>query len=177
MNRHSQRGITLVVSLIMLIVLTLLVVSAIRFGNINLRIAGNAQAEAEASAATSVQLEKTVALVTAAARPNDVAAQSQISVSTGGKTYKVDVTKPACTLSKNIVTTDLDPTKAADLPCFEGGATDPIYDVNGNPVPQPTACKDQQWEVTASVADSTSGANVKMLQGMAMRVSAEVVCP
>ena len=35
---RAQSGMTLVVSLIMLIVLTLLVVSAIRFGNINLKI-------------------------------------------------------------------------------------------------------------------------------------------
>ena len=43
MNRRSQFGVTLVIALVMLIILSLLVVSAIRFGNINLRITGNVQ--------------------------------------------------------------------------------------------------------------------------------------
>ena len=53
MSARRQKGMTLVVALVMLVVLTLLVVSAIRFGNINLRIAGNAQSEAEATSAAS----------------------------------------------------------------------------------------------------------------------------
>jgi hypothetical protein len=177
MKRAAQRGITLVVSLVMLIVLTLLVVSAIRFGNINLRIAGNAQTEAEAAAATQVVVEKTVALINGASRPDDVAAQLQVAVSTGGADYKVDVTKPACALSKNVVTTELDPSTPADRACYEGEPTDPIFDAGGNPVPQPTACKDQQWEFSAALNDAPTGAKVTMLQGLALRVGSEVACP
>lgn len=177
MNRRAQRGITLVVSLIMLIVLTLLVVSAIRFGNINLRIAGNAQAEAEAAASAQVGLEKTLALMDAAAKPSDVNAQN-FTVSTGGLSYTVAVTKPACVFSRNIFTTELDPTKTADKPCYEGAPTDPIFDSDGKPIPQPSACKEQQWDAQSSVADtSRSGAKVTVLQGVSMRVSAEVACP
>ena len=44
--RNPQRGMTLVVSLIMLAVLTLLVVSAIRFGNVIHMIGGDQMAGA-----------------------------------------------------------------------------------------------------------------------------------
>ena len=99
-------------------------------------------------------------------------------VSTGGATYKVDVKKPVCLLSKNIATTDLDPTKAADRPCFEGGDTDKLFDKDGLPVAVATACKDQQWDVSATLSDpSSSGAQVTMLQGVAVRVAAKVQCP
>jgi hypothetical protein len=177
MNRSEQHGLTLIVSLIMLIVLTLLVVSAIRFGNINLRIANNAQSEVEANAAAQVAIEQTLSLINAASNPAEIAAQPQLSVSTGGTTIKVAVAAPACKLSKNIVTTELDPGSANDQPCFEGPPPDPIFDKDGKPVGQPTACKDQQWDVTASVDDGSTGAKLTMLQGVAMRVSADVTCP
>jgi hypothetical protein len=180
MARRAQSGITLVVSLIMLIVLTLLVVSAIRFGNINLRIAGNAQVQTEAEAATQVAVEKTVELMTAYTKVDDVPAQPGLDVTTGGATYKVNVTKPVCNLSVNVVTTQLDPTKAADRACFSGGNSDPVYGPDGKPIPQPTDCKDQNWEINASLDSSTAaaqGANLSITQGVSLRVDSAVQCP
>jgi hypothetical protein len=180
MNRHRQAGITLVVSLIMLIVLTLLVVSAIRFGNINLRIAGNAQSQAEADAATQVSLEKTLELMNdPATKVDSVPAQSGLVVSTGGASYTLNVSKPACNLSNNVVTTQLDPRKAADRACFGGGNTDPVFGPDGKPIPQPSECKDQIWEVGAQLAadSSQSGTQLTMVQGVSLRVGSEVKCP
>lgn len=177
-TRHAQSGITLVMSLIMMVVLTLLVVSAIRFGNINLKIAGNAQSEAEAVAATQVALEKVIEQVNLTPNIANVQAQPAMVVSTGGATYTVNVAKPACTFSKNIVYTELDPTKEADKACFEGA--DPgeiIFDKDGKPIPKPTACKDQNWDVAATLLPDSSGAQVSMLQGVSVRVGVEVQCP
>ena len=47
MNRVKQHGATLVTALVMLVVLTLLVLSAIRSSTTNLRIAGNMQMQGE----------------------------------------------------------------------------------------------------------------------------------
>jgi hypothetical protein len=177
MTSRRQRGITLVVSLIMLVVLTLIVVSAIQFGNINLKISGNAQAEAEATAATQVGIEKMLKEVNAAAKIDLVPAQPAMVVSTGGASYTVNVAKPACVLTANIVTTQLDPTNENDLPCYEGDPNEKLFDSNGKPIAQPTACKNQQWEIAATVDDAKSGAKVSMLQGVAVRVPAQVLCP
>src|SRR5258708_13150595 len=43
--RHSQQGATLIVSLIMLVAMTLFAVSAINLSTMNLKIAGNMQAQ------------------------------------------------------------------------------------------------------------------------------------
>ena len=174
-SRH-QTGITLVVSLIMLVILTLLVVSAIRFGNVNLKISGNAQTQVEATAATQVAIEKVLTDVVAATNIDTVPAQPAMAVSTGGATYSVNVKKPVCVLTKNVVTTGLDPSKAADKACIEDTSGDPLFDKDGKPIPRVTACKDQQWEVGASLSDP-SGAQVSMLQGVSLRVPAEVLCP
>ena len=172
-----QSGITLVMSLIMLVVLTLLVVSAIRFGNINLKIAGNAQTQVEATAAAQVGIERMLGAISAAEKIDTVAAQPDMSVSTGALAYKVNVAKPVCVFSKNIATTELDPTKAGDKLCFEAPDVDAPLGSDGKPMAKPTACKDQQWDVAASIADAPTGAKVNMLQGVSLRVAAQVQCP
>jgi Tfp pilus assembly protein PilX len=176
MRRRSQSGITLVISLIMLIVLTLLVVSAIRFGNINLKIAGNTQAEAESSAATEAALEQMVSIVNAAEKVDEVPAQN-LTVSTGGKSYTVNVAKPACTLSNNVDSSALQAT-ASNQPCFESqDHGDRQITDSGTLSTTTVACKLQQWDVSATLTDGSSNAKVEMLQGVSLRVGAEVQCP
>jgi Tfp pilus assembly protein PilX len=55
--RAKQRGATLLVGLIMLVLLTLLSVSAINISTVNLHITGNMQAQVEAAAATQQAIE------------------------------------------------------------------------------------------------------------------------
>lgn len=57
MRRQRQNGTVLIVSLLMLIVLTLLAVSAINTGTVNLRIAGNMQAQTRTELATQQAIE------------------------------------------------------------------------------------------------------------------------
>ena len=72
MNRRlDQSGVTLVVSLIMLVVVTLLAVYAIRSSNTNLRIAGNAQVQAEAEAATDVAIAQVIEVARLAVAARD----------------------------------------------------------------------------------------------------------
>lgn len=175
--RKAQAGITLVVSLIMVIVLTLLVVSAIRFGNINLKIASNVQAEAEASAAAQVAIEETVEKILATENIDLIGAQSAMPVNTGGKDFMVSVTKPACIFSRNVSNAELQADDPDDVTCFEDNGSDPIIDANGNPIPKPSACKEQQWDIAASVNDASTGAKVEIVQGVKIRVPAQVSCP
>ena len=177
MNARRQSGMTLVIALVMLVVLSLLVVSAIRFGTINLRITGNMQAETEASAAAQLAVEQTIATMVATSNLGTIAAQNNLEVSTGAVTYKVNVAKPACMFTKNIDPTKLDPSKKADQGCFENTDTEKQLLANGNLSTTPTACKDQQWDVSASVNDNPTGAKLTILQGVSLRVGAEVSCP
>ena len=176
-GRHSQSGMTLVVSLIMLIVLTLLVVSAIRFGNINLKVAANAQVDAEASAAAQVAIEQMMLSVNDADKIDEVPAMPQTAISTGGSTYKIDVAKPGCVTSRYVMSTELNYTISSDRLCYGGGGADQILTSTGAIASQPTECKSQTWEIQASLNDATSGANLTMVQGVSARVGQEVTCP
>jgi hypothetical protein len=178
MKRNFQTGVTLVVSLIMLVVLTLMVISSIRFGNINLKVANNAQIDAEAQAASLTAIEKMLVEIDAADKIDDVAAMNNQTISTGGTSYQVSVSKPACIMTRYLMSTELKPrTNPEDRACFGGGGADQIISATGTIVAQPTECKSQQWETTAAIADASSGANMTMVQGVSARVSLEVQCP
>jgi len=174
--RSSQSGVTLVVSLIMLIVLTLLVVSAIRFGNINLKVATNAQTDTEAQAAAQIGIDQMLAAIDAD-KPDTVSAISGASISTGGTSYTVNVAKPSCIMSRYVMTTELNPKLANDRVCYGKGDADQIINSSGTVIAQPSECKSQQWEITSTLSDPTSGANITVVQGISARVSLEVQCP
>lgn len=177
--KTAQRGITLVVTLIMLMVLTLLVVSAIRFGNVNLMIAGNVQSKSEATAATQIAIERVMEQVKTAANIDAIKASdaNSPSITAGGAAYKVAWTAPKCVLTKPVSNAELSPSKAADLACFESADADKMIDGSGKTTTSPSACNDQQWGVEASVDDATTGTKVTSYQGFAVRVSSQVQCP
>ena len=97
--RNSQRGITLLVSLIMLVVLTLFALSIINLSNINLRIAGNMEMKRETESVAQRGVD-------------DVLKSAQMTISggtitVGNASYTPTVTKE-CVDSK--VSAESDPT-------------------------------------------------------------------
>lgn len=177
--RRGQVGITLVVTLIMLVVLTLMVVAAIRFGNVNLKIAGNVQSQSEATAATQIAIERVMEQVKTASAINKIPPSDAggTPINVGGATYKVTWASPQCVLTKPVSNADLNPSKPTDVPCFESQDQDKMLDPSGKLTTSPSACNDQQWGVQTAVNDATTGANVTSYQGFSIRVTAETVCP
>ncbi len=177
MKRHdSQRGSSLLVSMIMLVVLTLLVVFSIKSGNTNLRIAGNMQSQTEAAAATQEAIEKVVEQIKVTDDLSLIAAQT-IAVTTGPVAYQVQV-QPMnkCLVEVPVLNSSLDPTKTNDVPCFEGADSDNAIKADGTMVSKPSACKNQQWDIQAGVTDPATGAKVDQVQGISIRVPSTVNC-
>jgi Tfp pilus assembly protein PilX len=58
---QKQRGVTLVIGLIMLVLITLMVISAFMLSNTNLKAVGNMQFRDEAIAAANVAIERSLA--------------------------------------------------------------------------------------------------------------------
>ena len=57
-SRHAQRGVTLFISLILLVLITLMVTTAFTLSNTNLKSVGNMQAKDEAVAAANQAIEQ-----------------------------------------------------------------------------------------------------------------------
>lgn len=156
--KSSQQGITLIVSIIMLVLLTLFVLAAIRLSNVNLRITGNYQWQREMELLTDSAMEQVIssstsfdntAVQTGTATDYDICTDGT-AVSTGNCTLlnpKIGtVTTPKCTASR-----------------VASGYTKKIGEL---------APEDNDWLLTSSATDSFSGAKVTVYRGITVRMLA-----
>lgn len=153
--QQRQRGVVLILSLIMLVVLTLLAISAIRLSTVNLRAVANAQARSEAMSAA----QRTVDLVLSSNFTENLAGtQQELAVSEGGKNYKVLVARPCLVRLSRIKNEDLDLAVADDAKCYEPAS---------NPY---SACARTIWQLQAKASSGWFGANVTITQGTGIKM-------
>ena len=171
-SRRGQRGISMVLGMIMLVLLTLLALSAFQASNVNLRIAGNMQVRQEIQAAAQTAIENV--LSSPSFVDTSIPVPSEM-VSLNGASYTVDFTPaPSCTGIVDIPTEDLVPTIPDDFVCIPSGALpgagSGIFGSSGPPTP-PSYCSNTRWALVANVADANTGANSTFEQGVGVRVS------
>ena len=139
---QRQRGATLLVSLIMLVVLTLFAVTSFNLSSVNLRIAGNFQSQKAMEAAAQQAIEQILSTPAAFG-----GGEQTITVGT----YNVTVTGPG---------------GAGTGPRCNYFATAKGYTKKiGELTPE-----DTDWELRASVVDATSGARAAIVQGARIRL-------
>lgn len=176
--RHKQRGLSLLVGLIMLVLLTLFAISAFNASNVNLRIIGNMQARQETLAAAQTAIEQVISTPTFIKT-----APAPVTVTLNGASYDVAFTPaPACVSVVDIPSEDLNPANPNDLKCIPSGVIreSGIF-VSGAPLP-PSYCSNTRWLVRARVQDpnTSNSADTTLDQGVAVRVSkakALTYCP
>lgn len=150
MNRKSQSGVTLVVGLIFLLVMSLLAVSGVRMSTANLKIAGNVQAKVEATAAAQKAIEQ---VLSQSANFYAPLSEKRISIDLdkdGTNDFVVVVSRPECQLMKPT------PGYSANFAGFS---------------PQ-----DGYWDLKAVVTDARTGAAIELHQGVKARVLASENC-
>lgn len=149
--KANQRGMTLVVGLIMLLVITLFVVSAIRLSTANLRTVGNMQARNEAAAASQRAIEDMMSSTAAFTTPALITASPTVTVAVNKTDYSVARATPVCVKTQPV--------------------TGNSYDNSG------LALQDTYWDLQATATNSKSGASVTTHQGVKVRLSASANCP
>jgi len=146
----SQRGATLVVGLIMLVLITLLVTSAFTLSTSGLKSVGNMQARDEAIAAGNRAIELVVS------SPFTASPTSQsifVDLNNDGTTdYVVTLNTPTCVSASTIAGTIVPPSSISLGPTFSP-ATNNLYET--------------VWDLDANVADPKgSGVAVEVHQGV-----------
>ncbi|MBI4937847.1 MAG: pilus assembly protein [Nitrosomonadales bacterium] len=176
--KSKQGGATLVVGLVMLVVLTLLVLSAIRSGNINMRIVGNMQAQEETATASVQATEQVISTNFTAAPASQVIA---VDINGDGNTeYTASVPVPVCTASLAVTNADLNPANPAEASCISSAAVRQAgisYRGKDASATGQSWCYQQQWEVQAQVTDDRTSATATSRQGVSLRVPAGTLCP
>lgn len=176
-SKTAQRGSTLVVAMIFLVLMSLFAINAFRISSGNLLIIGNMQSRQEAIAVGQKAIEATISSLLFTSNPGVVAA-TPVRVDIDGN-GTIDYTaalnpQPRCYRTKAIKGTELNPALPADLVCMMSSTVQR----GGLDIPDAAAdtgnslCANSEWNVGAQVVDQRSGAKVALNQGIAVRVIA-----
>lgn len=175
MNLQRQRGITLVMALIMLVVLTMLALASFNLGKSNLQVVGNMQQRDESVTAARGLLEEVVSdkrfaesPTAAVSNPCEKPNQRCVDVNGDGTTdIKVAIATPTCVKVQAIKNTELNLEVKKEADCL-------IEPPSGGPEGSNTGdslCANSVWEVQATATDQLTKATVQVTQGIAIRVA------
>ena len=146
---HAQRGIALVIGMIFLVLLTLLVVSAINSGSVNLRITSNMQVQDEARALAQQAIEQYAGAYSNFYPTPLAKTATGYDINNDGSTeYTITIAAPVCK-SASAQTVARTPECAAGI---KGG----IF------------CWDTVWDVKAVATDNKTGISQTVTQGVAI---------
>jgi hypothetical protein len=159
---RTQRGLTMFVAMIILVMITLLVVSAFRVSNTNLKIVGAMQGRQEAVASANAAIERVLSSGFFADNPGIVAA-TPIDIDINGDAtpdFTVTMGQPTCLRTAPIVMSN--PPKQLEIDCagssrYPGALT-------------PSWCSNVIWELSATTTDRLTEAKTTVSQGVGMTV-------
>ena len=176
---RRQEGATLVIALIMLVVITLLAVSALSTTNMNLKVVGNMQSRGEALHATQQAIETVISSPQFIANPANAVLNPCGTANTlctdlngdGVPDYTTQLNPaPSCVAVKSIKASELNLSNAEDLGCAAGQAQQ--FGVAGAGSGD-SLCANTTWDITADTSATISRTRVTVTQGVAVRVSAD----
>src|SRR3989338_11632734 len=101
---HKQRGSTLLVALVMLMLLTMIALSAMNSTSSSIQVVGNAQFREEANTAAQQAIENIISSDFTVAP-----AASSVAVAFGAAGYTAEVEVPTCTSSIGLTNAELNP--------------------------------------------------------------------
>lgn len=174
---RQQRGSTLIVALIMLVLLTLIAVSAINSTTSSIQVVGNAQFREEAGAVAQQAIEQ---VISSNFTINPVSSPISVDINNDGHAdYTGQVDAPTCASSISLTNNQLNPFNPADQPCLSSGQAinTGIVGASGVVSTSQSWCYRQSWDIKSTVADSNSGANTAVHQGVYIRVPTGTACP
>lgn len=151
MGRPAQRGATLIIGLIMIVLITLIVMNAFTLSSSNLKSVGNMQVHDEAVAAANQAIE----LVVSSSFTDDPVAQSiNVDINKDGTTDYVVEIAPAPTCIRAVAASSAAP---SDVELGAGMSVASTWN--------------SDWDINATVTDVASGAVVRVHEGVRVLLS------
>lgn len=145
-----QRGATLIIGLILLVLITLIVVNAFTLSSSNLKSVGNMQVREEALAAANQAVEQVIS--------------SNFTASTAAQTVTVDINKDD---TPDYTVAIASPTCVR---ATQAAFADPS-DVELGPGMSAGSTWNTDWDLSATVTDGATGASVRVRQGVRVLLS------
>lgn len=172
---ETQRGSSLVVAVIFLLLLGTLALTGLRSSTTNVQIVGNMQARHEVTAAAQMLLEQTVSTDEFARNPAGVFAAARVETDVNGDgvsdAVAVLAEAPRCLRARGVPLVDLDPSNPQDAPCFASAALANPGLVPGMGGPAGSLCADTEWHLRARATEAATGATITLNQGVTLRTA------
>jgi Tfp pilus assembly protein PilX len=181
-----QRGITLLVALIMLVLMTLFAITTFNLGKSSLQIVGNMQQRNQAAGAAQSTLEEVVSTTQFFQNPTMVF----VKPCAGANTRCVDINgdgkpdlivsltpTPFCLTAKTIKNAALNLSNPEDAGCSIG--TSQSFGIVGSATGD-SMCAESLWEINAVAVDAVTQARASVTHGVTVRVSTDSIgtsCP
>jgi Tfp pilus assembly protein PilX len=182
-----QRGATLIVGLIMLVLITLLALTTYNMSRSGIQVVTNMQAKAQGETAARQVIEETISSTQFFSTPTNALNQpcdGELNTrcvdvnGDGTQDVKVALTPaPACLRARSVMNTQLNVSDSEDVGCALGASQS--FGVAGS-VTGESLCSDSLWELHAVATDTVTEATVEVTQGVAVRVArddVETSCP
>ena len=168
-SMRRQKGATLLIGLIMLVLLTLMAVTSFRLGRSNLQIVGNMQFRNETLRAAEEAVEAAIS------KPTSVSMASTASVDVNADgTPDVAVTiTPTLTQAHVLKNSALDLTNSGQLGCTVGQAQ--AFGVVGAATGN-SLCARTLYDLKVEAKEATTNTRVELHQGVSIQVPADTVC-
>jgi Tfp pilus assembly protein PilV len=176
---RRQRGTTLVIALIMLVLLTLFATSALNTSTTNLKVVGNMQMKNEALNVSQQTIEQVISTPQFIADPANAvptpcgAANTACTDVTGDGVADFTTTltpQPACIAVRAIKNQELVLTNAEDLGCSSGQQQQ--FGVAGA-VTGDSLCSQTVWEIKAKTVSAMQSGTLTVTQGIGVRISSD----
>jgi Tfp pilus assembly protein PilX len=176
MARRHQRGATLVVGLVMLVLATLIVLASFRLGMANLAIVGNAQNRNEGIASAQQAIEEAISSPLLTTAPSSIfpapcaGPNTQCYDVNGDGRDDVTVTltpAPTCVKAETIKNSSLDLAQEDDRRCTLGVAQN--FGVAGAGTSD-SLCSNSVWDIRALADDVSTRTTAVVNQGVGVRV-------
>jgi Tfp pilus assembly protein PilX len=185
---NRQRGVVMVVGLIMLVLMTLMALTTLNLGKSSLQIVGNMQLRKQVLAAAQEAIEDAVSTTRLFLSPTAI----YTNPCTGANTKCIDIDgdghpdltvaltpTPNCVKAQIIKNAfmNLNLNDANDQACVL--STNQTFGVAGSSTAN-SLCSDTVWQVRAVATDNVTQAKVTVTEGVAVRVGSDVVatyCP
>ncbi len=183
---RRQRGMTLLIALIMLVLMTLFAVTTYNLGKSSLLIVGNMQQRNQAAAAAQSAVEEVISGTRFFQTPGSVFTVPCAGLNTrcfditgdGAPDVTVSLTpQPVCVTAQTIKSADLDLSKPDDVGCSIG--TSQSFGILGS-ASGDSLCANSLWEINAVAVDNVTQARAQVTHGVGVRVSTDNVgssCP
>tara|TARA_R110001599_G_scaffold57562_4_gene158160 strand:- start:1149 stop:1712 length:564 start_codon:yes stop_codon:yes gene_type:complete len=177
---RQQRGVVLIVVLIMLGVFSVIVVSMIGGSNINFKIAGNQQYRMEAKMAARNGVESYISNPANFALPlptSDAYVNSDFN-GDGVADMIAVVAPPNCLRAVPILQSALDVADPHDAQCLGSAQQNNsgLFHASGSSGAGNSWCSKMTWDVGARVSDAKTGVDVAMHQGVYLRAIIGTTC-